>query len=933
MDMAFNPFHRFRKHQKVFFAILTIICMITFVFQFGAGDPFTRIMGWFGYVGSKGKGEVVTTLYGDKVHEGGIDYLRLQRRLAQDFMSNTGIPLALDLAVGKLSEQQQKATPTSPGPLPPGGVALVPQAVAARMSDVMRGTLRISREQHHDAALADLHTIRAAVEKPPVQTSPDQLMAQLKALDALANAVAFQAWFFNPQRGDEYFFGGGPKDAELLDFLIWKHHADKLGITLTEADVIREINRAAGSSLLPKPWMPEEPFERNVLVRQFLNPNRERRQGPMATTSDLLEALKEEFRVQMAQEAILGHGSGVRYYLNQAEPVRVTPTAATPDEFLTYFREHRTTLKVALLPINVADYTKEVAEQPAEKTLEHLYDLYKNKVPTPAERAPGFKEPRRLRLQYASVNPESPFCVAEAKKMAGALAIYSDPAASAALRVAAGVNPYPAGGWPAWAAAAALPKPFDPLLQEYDRYLQEEKELAAGKTNFLDSKAVPAGTSGFDLRDRSLVKDKPTVYASLVGQFLGAGLTGTATPVAAASILPGVEALYQRTTLRAIATEVLTGASGSPLPALGLAVGVTHAPLSRQEVQPLLLARFEKDLAQKLVSENLNTFQEQLNKLKGKPAEAEKYVEEAVKKFGFQDFKTMPRLASSFEMADDPSLKPLKDAWDTIRKEPILRRFTSEQLPPLVDFLFNTNAGIYQPIVFPQPELVRLFGLPEKTFWAFWRIEDKPARVRPFDEIRDEVAASWRFDKARLKALKEAQRIDEELKKQHLSAADAVRFLRDQKHGAEFELDNVAMLVPPRKDEIFVGRQSSAEFQPYEVPRDKIAYPPANFVQQLLTLKAPGDSRVIADKPSKHYYVAVLLERSVPRLREFYEVYAKAAPEDPIWQRMMEQRRRDLDQDLLRQLRLEAAGKDNVDEDGNLKLKVRNRETSTEGAE
>ena len=29
--MAFNPFHAFRKHQKVVFAGLTIICMLTFV--------------------------------------------------------------------------------------------------------------------------------------------------------------------------------------------------------------------------------------------------------------------------------------------------------------------------------------------------------------------------------------------------------------------------------------------------------------------------------------------------------------------------------------------------------------------------------------------------------------------------------------------------------------------------------------------------------------------------------------------------------------------------------------------------------------------------------------------------------------------------------------------------------------------------------------
>ena len=35
--MAFNPFHSFRKHQKVIFAVMTIICMFVFVLQFGRG--------------------------------------------------------------------------------------------------------------------------------------------------------------------------------------------------------------------------------------------------------------------------------------------------------------------------------------------------------------------------------------------------------------------------------------------------------------------------------------------------------------------------------------------------------------------------------------------------------------------------------------------------------------------------------------------------------------------------------------------------------------------------------------------------------------------------------------------------------------------------------------------------------------------------------
>src|SRR5262249_41899974 len=38
--MAFNPFHAFRRHQKVIFALLTIVAMVTFIFC--SGVPGTK---------------------------------------------------------------------------------------------------------------------------------------------------------------------------------------------------------------------------------------------------------------------------------------------------------------------------------------------------------------------------------------------------------------------------------------------------------------------------------------------------------------------------------------------------------------------------------------------------------------------------------------------------------------------------------------------------------------------------------------------------------------------------------------------------------------------------------------------------------------------------------------------------------------------------
>src|ERR1700722_1989635 len=85
--MAFNPFHSFRKHQKVIFAVLTILCMFVFVLQFGRGDVFERVAGWFG--GGKMRGEYVATLNNSKVYTGELDGprgLRVQRVMANTFI-------------------------------------------------------------------------------------------------------------------------------------------------------------------------------------------------------------------------------------------------------------------------------------------------------------------------------------------------------------------------------------------------------------------------------------------------------------------------------------------------------------------------------------------------------------------------------------------------------------------------------------------------------------------------------------------------------------------------------------------------------------------------------------------------------------------------------------------------------------------------------
>src|SRR5947209_17416472 len=82
--MAFNPFHRFRKHQRTIMAVLVVFCMVIFTFQFGRGDIMDRFRVWFGYKGQQGK--QVTTLYGTKVYEADLGELATKRTMANEFV-------------------------------------------------------------------------------------------------------------------------------------------------------------------------------------------------------------------------------------------------------------------------------------------------------------------------------------------------------------------------------------------------------------------------------------------------------------------------------------------------------------------------------------------------------------------------------------------------------------------------------------------------------------------------------------------------------------------------------------------------------------------------------------------------------------------------------------------------------------------------------
>jgi hypothetical protein len=866
--MAFNPFHRFRKHQKVFFAILTIVCMFVFVLQFGSGDPIQRLLSWIG--AGRGRGAVVAKLYGKKIHEADLEEVLARRRLANNFM----IVAATDGQAAFVGALQKRAMDEKDASLSP----MVKDLVRNFGTRQMMARFGFRRpEEFYAEVKRDLFTVRRLLESPAAEKDPEEA----KLLGELAVALGFQAWNFGPEAGD-FYFGGSRKPDDLLDFLIWKRQADQLKITLTEADVRREVVQSASG----RDVFGGKSFDDSPLVQAYLQQNSG---GRGLRASDLLSALTDELRASMAQEALLGQPSGARAY--RAEfGVTSSPAAATPDEFLNYYRSMRTTLKAALLPVPVEKFVAQVQGAPSEDELVNLYEKYKDFEPAPDRVEPGFKEPRKIRVQYLMGSADDDYYKAEAKKQAALLGIFSDPQRVALLSLGSGGHGFTAAGPAGLAAKIGFPLAFDPVRREYETYLSNEQFL-------VDFRKIGVG---FDLQDRSALP------LAALGQALGAGLSRTG-PLAVPFANGVAIRLHERATVQAFAAAVLGGATKSPWMALGLAYPSLHTKQPFDVVKPKLLEKFETDLANQLLRDNLDTVKKELAKLKNRPEEeAVKYLEKAAKEYHLRLY-SMKDLKTQYTLAADPELKALKGLYAKL----VGSTYKDANFAAM---LLAGNRGTYDAHELPERQP---FNAPqaEKEVYLFWRSEDQGAKVRPFEAVRGQVEEAWRFRQARALALKKAEEINAALKGQ--PPADAVKYLRDQKLGDVIELDNVARLVEPERQALM---SPTPVYLPYQPPEDKIPYPRGDFVKELLTLTQPGESKVLRDRPVSNFYVAVLQDRSVPDLKQFSKVYQRAGDENPIWGDLMIEQRRHYREMLLGQLRADAVGAANLDADGRIKI-------------
>jgi hypothetical protein len=886
--MAFNPFHSFRKHQKVIFAVMAIVCMFVFVLQFGKGDFFERAASLFG--AGKGQGPLVATVYGTKVYRKQLLEDRKRADVANELVKRLQLSIINSAANAKGDKDGFEIT---------------------RLATAVKNRTNPFGEQSLPAFL-DLVRVQSLREQLKDKPGKEQ---QRKALDDLEAALKIQEREFPGQFKFNYNYTAalmnprlnvfGQRDTleQQLDFLIWKHQADQLGIVLNESDVRKLLQHDTGGRDL----LPEGAFKTD---KDFQD-----RTGTFATEfrdfteKQILEALADEYRVLLAQEALLGEVLNAPLWRADmvrrdpvdpaTKPAVTDPVTVTPGEFLHFLREQRTTVKAALLPISVDRFEDQVKDKPSEDVLLDLYKRYKSFEPRPQQALPGFKQPRTVRVAYTTVSYNDDLYRQAAKKAVPETpGPQMNPAVAAAQSVLSPTGGFPLGSVPVALAAG----PLDPVWWEYAKYSEEMKdgELKGHNVN-------------------------PGVYqpeydtASALGHVLSGLAQGN--PAAAPTALTATDQVRNQAKARAAGAALLAGTSGTPAGLASLQAATIWAkPLD--QVQPYIVERARKEYAKALLKSRIETFEKELAKLQKEPAKAKEYVEKAAEEYGFK-VHTMAAAKDQHALAEDEALKELREALTK-------RRFAPVPLTKPENFGadLTTVKGLYTP---------DSAETSDDRHYIFWLVEDNPPVERSFAKARADVEKAWRHMKARTLARNEAKRLEAAAKAKSgnwpTDAAtrqqEVLAWLNEQPEGSQaFTLGPVSRLVEQETPNAGLEKL----YRLYTPPEDKIKYPPRKFADTLLGLGKPGDATYLEDQPENTLYVAVLLTRTPPTAAEFEDAL-KQTRKDQLWRLAVATQRKEFYDKFMERLR-EEASKDNT-ENGQWKLpeELRQRAPTTAGTE
>lgn len=854
--MAFNPMHSFRHYQKAIFAVLAVVCMVLFVLSSGAGggDLMTQLIDWVSGRRSA-RGDVVATLDGRKVGGQDLGIVRQQRRLASEY-----IDLASNAVAAQLLDQMSR----QPDQLDPSAKEWVSSFQMERvqlqfnMISPVDYLTRITGLRNR--IIGTLTALDAAGAAAPSDQQRKALKTQGLNMIALIDHDRMRA--MRPQ--NESYFGGNPDNqADNLDFLVWMRQADQLGIRLRADDV----NLAVNAELFRQQLSPDSATMINRLLRD--------RFGPGYSVDRLQEALTDEVRVRTIKQSFLGQAlaSGV-----------ALPTATTPDEQFDWYRDVRTTVRAGLIDVPVASFVDKVTERPTPEQIRALYDEFKNNEYDPHQEKPGFKEPRKVKVEWF----QAPFDAEYYRKVTDQVAVPLR--ALAAFGTAMTVN---AGGLSeAAGTAAALETAFTDVAMArlYQEYLND----------------VPKWTDPLAFGRRSGLHDSSVLRAENAAIMIGAAVADAMTgagPFGAPLAFEGRAVVREvRDRAKIGASAILAGAmepAGLGIDALPLLL--TPAPLTEAALRPALSERARDELARRLVELDIGTFDAELAKrFKDQDANnAAAFISEFIHARKFQRGGTAEPV-DRFALPGDPGVAVLRPVVTAALKREGRTDPTGEAFAATL-----TEGPVSRIDRNPRPQNFQPQRLDSDTAaYVFWRSEDREPKTVPIEQAKPRVEAAWMMRKARELASKEADRLAAEAK----ALNGDEQKLRDLALRATARpLIEVGPLAVWNPRPAFTG--GPPRYEPPLIPADKVPHAGEPLATAIVDLrkKDVGATAVATDIPKANFFVAALLTKDVPTVDQFRVAFRNSTDptglRETLFDRQSEDRQRAYGRALMQQLR------------------------------
>jgi hypothetical protein len=842
--MAFNLVHSFRKHQKVWMAGILLVCMVTFVLctGLGGGDFGSWITGLFGY----NRGGAAARINGKNVHDGELVKLRARRRMADAFMFQA-------LMAGRANAREN----------------ILKKLETKEANELRNQTDSLIRLAMRDPR-AFLQAYRAAagalLNNP--KTSGDYI-SYMQLLQEEADAG-------RPTKGFKYF-DGNDTDEGLFEFILWRDEAGRLKIDLVDDGVRAEVKDAAHGVLTTEQWQAIESFLRKQEKYDF-------------TSDDLLAALRDEFRVRLAQTWHLGYRPSAN-----AKPA----AASTPEQLWQFYQKNRSEFDAEALPIPVEPFVAQVEQRiksgklkaPTQEELKALFNKYKNKEKDPESAQPGFKIPKRVEIQWVTADPDSPRYKA-----------------LASFVVAATERWFPSG----WKVR---------LLKEHEFARTNNSLPKWTEPNFaLSFYFNKANEKNWNRPDAAAAFVAQTLASSTAAKALGAGITPTwamevplsydawalANPTAKPA--PNVsnwtkqqhQEVAEETRKRASVAATMLLSVINPMPMVPgvqptiLPFRAVFAYASNQDqylplkaIRNALVRSIEEDEAKRIASADFRDLGKQISELK--PAEKPpsirtkkvfELVEQAREKYGFIKRGT-DRALSKKQFEEDPDVKALREANDS--QSPFLAQLQpGRKLPSLAEQLFTDATAIYIPMIAPRnmsftragvqvfdPTAVYVpdsFPAQSKQFY-YWKTAIHEAHDPSFAEARDDVLKEWKFAEARKLAQARADAIAKKLK---AAKDDEARSRAIKDLAAELRQEKIWQ---PEDNPIIIRdiarlqRKMSMDphaifepggYQPYQVPAKDFKSPDVDeWSKKLVDMDGSGENvPVLANKPQTVFYVA-----------------------------------------------------------------------------